>query len=280
MKLFISTLAFKGYSIEEIIHIAQEKNWPIEFSSGIPYNENIELVYKNAKIDRMPHNYFPAPQFPFVLNLASSNHEIRKKSIDHCKRGILLAKYSNAPFYSAHAGFCIDPNPFELGRKIAINSDFDKNANLDFFINSINEILDFAAEFGIDFLIENNVIARFNLSNNINPILCTYSDEILEVFNRVNRPNLYLLLDTGHLKVSCNTLNKDIYDEIEKLKLYIKAIHHSDNDGFSDSNEMLNQNYWFSKNIPIFSNVIHVLEVKATTIFDIESQIKLINKWM
>jgi sugar phosphate isomerase/epimerase len=278
MKLYISTLAFRNYKLEELVILAKEKNWAIEFSSGIPYHEDIEMIYKDAPIEKIPHNYFPAPKIPFVLNLASSNTEIRLKSIDHCKIGLQLAKHANAPFFSAHAGFCIDPNPNELGRKIAITSTFNKASNLAYFIESLHQILDFAADLKLDFLIENNVIAPFNLVENVNPLLCTFSEEIEEVFQRVKRPNLYLLLDTGHLKVSCQTLGKDLHDEVKKLSTYIKAVHHSDNDGFSDSNDLLNQNYWFLPLMVNFKNITHVLEVRDISIEQIKNQITLLNQ--
>ena len=34
------------------------------------------------------HNYFPVPQTPLVINIASLNSEIRKKSIDQIKKSI------------------------------------------------------------------------------------------------------------------------------------------------------------------------------------------------
>jgi sugar phosphate isomerase/epimerase len=280
MQLYISTLALKYYSIEEIIRIAEEKNWSIEFSSGIPFGENVTQLYNEANVKRIPHNYFPAPQNPFVLNLASENRLIREKSIKHCKNGLLLAKQSNAPFFSAHAGFCIDPNPDELGKKIRITSKFEKKKNINFFIDSLNEILDFASELNLDFLIENNVIAQFNLIGNENPLLCTSSDEIIDIFNKINRPNFHLLLDTGHLKVSSKTLGKNMHEELIKIEKFVKAIHHSDNDGLNDTNELLNENYWFARHISKFSKLMNVLEVKTNGVLDIESQIKLLQIWM
>lgn len=280
MQLYISTLALKDYPIEEIIRIAEEKNWSIEFSSGIPFGENVTQLYNKANVKRIPHNYFPAPQNPFVLNLASESQLIREKSIKHCKDGLLLAKQSNAPFFSAHAGFCIDPNPDELGKKIRITSKFEKKKNINFFIDSLNEILDFASELNLDFLIENNVIAQFNLIGNENPLLCTSSDEIIDIFNKINRPNFHLLLDTGHLKVSSITLGKDMHVELIKIEKFVKAIHHSDNDGLNDTNELLNENYWFARHITKFSKLMNVLEVRTNGVLDIESQIKLLQIWM
>ena len=83
MQTVVSTLAFMGKQIEEIISIAQQNNYIIEFSSGLPFNENTTQLFLDAPIKKFAHNYFPAPKIPFVLNLASSNDEIRKTSIAH-----------------------------------------------------------------------------------------------------------------------------------------------------------------------------------------------------
>ena len=73
MEIFVSSLAFLGMSPEEMIKEAAAHNWPLEFSSGMPFRKDMEDVYLGASIVRMPHNYFPPPEKPFVLNLASSN---------------------------------------------------------------------------------------------------------------------------------------------------------------------------------------------------------------
>ena len=276
--IYISSLAFIGMSPEEIIKTCKENNFNLEFSSGMPYREDMEQVYKEALIKRMPHNYFPAPKTPYVLNLASSNNEIRTKSIDHCKNGLLLAKQSNSPFFSAHAGFCIDPNPNELGRKITINQNYDKEVHKQFFIDSILEILKFANKIEIDFLIENNVLAPFNF-NGLNPLLCCDFKEINWLFNVVKDARFGLLLDTAHLKVSCLTLKSDLFKEFEKISPFVKAFHHSDNDGTIDCNLTLDENYWFFVYLKEFKKFTHVLEIKANNVIEINEQIKLFTKY-
>jgi len=272
-KFYISTLAFSGKTLEEINDLAIENNFNIEFSSGMPYFENTEKLFLNSKVKfKLPHNYFPAPKIPFVLNLASSNIEIRQKSIDHCINGIKLAKAVNAPFFSAHAGFCIDPNPSELGQRIKYSTDFDKNKHWQLFFESLYRILDVANQYEIDFLIENNVIAPFNLVDNINPLLCCDSDEINYLFSEIGSDRLFLLLDTAHLKVSCKTLNLDLIATFKAVKTYIKAIHHSDNDGFKDTNDRLTQEYWFLPFLADFKKMVNVLEVKNISVEEIEQQ--------
>ena len=103
--IYISTIAFNSLNIEEAIAIAKNNNFALEFSSGIPFHPKMEDIYTNCTLRRIPHNYFPAPKMPFVLNLASTNNTIRELSIQHCIQGLKLAKKSNSPFYSAHFGF-------------------------------------------------------------------------------------------------------------------------------------------------------------------------------
>lgn len=277
--LYISTLAFSGLSVEEIIESALENNYALEFSSGLPYRPDMEELYKSVQIKRVPHNYFPAPSTPFVLNLASANNDIRLASIAHCKNGLLLSEISQSPFFSAHAGFCIDPNPDELGRKIGVINKYNQELNMDLFIKSLNEILQFQSGRQQMFLIENNVIAEFNMTPYGNPLFCCDSKEIIEVFDKLNNPNIGLLLDTAHLKVSCNTLGLDIRNEVNALRPYIKCIHHSDNEGKKDTNDKLKYDYWFLEYMNDFKNVPHVLEVKNLNSTEIKEQIRIIQNY-
>lgn len=275
--IYISSLALRGSSPEEMIERAINNNWALEFSSGMPYRADMENLYMKAAIKRMPHNYFPAPETDFVLNLASINDEIRKKSIEHCKKGLYLAKHSLAPFFSAHSGFCIDPDPNELGKKIQFSAGFNKEKNKELFIGSVKEILKTADELEIDFLAENNVIGAFNLTDNaINPLLCCNAEEIKWLFDTIKHIRFGLLLDTAHLKVTCNTLHIDIDKEFNILKPFIKGIHHSDNDGFTDDNQPMKKDYWFLPYLKQYADSVHVIEVKDIADDIINNQIKLL----
>lgn len=275
---YISTMAFKNFSFKEIDNLSINYNLPIEYSSGLKYEENLNQHFLSANSLRIPHNYFPPAKDSFVINLASKNEKIRKKSINHCINGLKLAKQVNAPFFSAHAGFCIDPNEDELGKKINYDKIENRLDNYNIFIESLNTILNYAKDYEINFLIENNVLTSENYYSEINPLFCCDGEEILNVFKDLKNPCLGLLLDTAHLKVSCNTLNLNLEKEYGKIKHLIKGIHHSDNDGLVDDNQSLSENYWFLKHINEFKKIVHVIEVKNMNIEQINNQVKLLFK--
>jgi len=273
--IYVSSVAFLGQSIETMTQICKEHDFNLEFSSGLPHQEDMERIYLSSVLRRMPHNYFPAPEKPFVLNLGSTDEEIRRISIEHCKKGLNLSKQSKSPFFAAHAGFCIDPKPWELGHKIDVSTKFDRAQNKQLFLDSVEEILILADALEIDFYIENNVIAPFNYDG-VNIFLCTEFEEISWLFETIKHDRLGLLLDTAHLKVSCQTLGLDLNAEFEKIKPYIKAFHHSDNDGTKDNNLPLPEDYWFLEYVENFKNYVHVLEVKSLDVIEIKAQLKLL----
>ena len=274
MQVVVSTLAFMGMQPEQIVLLAQKNNWTLEFSSGMPYREDMEQFFVNAPVKKYAHNYFPAPKIPFVLNLASSNDTIRNQSIEHCINGLELSKKANAPFFSAHAGFCIDPHPDELGRKLVLSKSFDRNKHWQLFIQSIKAVANKAQQLGLKFLIENNVLASVNIHpDGSNPLFCCEADEMLKMLTEVNHPNVGLLVDTAHLKVSANTLKFNANEAIKKIADKILCVHHSDNDGSFDTNDKLTDSYWFLPHREKFKNITHVLEVKKLSEEEIKNQL-------
>lgn len=275
----ISTAAFTGLELEEIVEVARRFDWKIEFSSGLEYREDALIILLNAKIKKIHHNYFPAPKEPFVLNLASSSSEIRRRSINHCLKGIDIAHKVDAPFYSAHAGFCVDPNPEELGVKIKKREKFDRNIHFDLFFESVQEILKYAKEQEQVFLIENNVTNVENFkAHGQNPFLCSTPEEIVEFCENVECSNFGFLLDTAHLKVTSNTMTFDLDKAVLDIKKWVRCIHHSDNDGKEDSNLPITEEYWFLEHMNSFKNCLHVLEVKNQSEELLKEQLKILNK--
>lgn len=280
MIIYVSTLAFIGKSPEEIELIAKENNFALEFSSGLPYRSDMEQFFNKVAVRKILHNYFPAPANPFVLNLASRNKDILSRSIEHCLTGIDISATNNCPFYAAHAGFCIDPKPDDLGGKFNFEHKFELDVNWNIFINSVEIIINHAKSKGIQFLIENNVLAPFNYVDFKNPLLCCESDQIIRMFEYFKSfDNFGLLLDTAHLKVSSKTLNKNLFSEFEKISSFVKAIHHSDNNGELDNNLSIDYDYWFLPFLKSYKSFPHVLEVKNNNINSIIYQLELLEKY-
>ncbi|MEO0900173.1 MAG: TIM barrel protein [Bacteroidota bacterium] len=263
MDIAVSTVAFRGKSVEEIIQIGKDEQLFLEFSSGLPFREDMISLYHSYEGPKMPHNYFPAPEIPFVLNLASKDKFIRRASIRHCIQGLDLTKKANGPFFAAHAGFCLDPDPNQLGQKITAEMTHSREEHMEIFFHSVREVLEYADHLNLPFLIENNVIIQQNLlEDGTNPLLGCEHEDLLRLIQEINHPLLSILLDTAHLKVSAETLGLDLDQEMEKLRPIIGALHHSDNDGTVDNNQAFNEDYWFLPYIDYFREKVHVIEVK------------------
>jgi sugar phosphate isomerase/epimerase len=261
-KAVMSTYAFAGKPVEEIIEIATKNNFTLEFSSGLPFNAEMEKIFLNAPVPRFAHNYFPAPEIPFVLNLGSKEAEIRAKSIAHCIQGIRLSHTVGAPFFSAHAGFCIDPKPSELGQKLARVESFDREMHWNFFLQSVREVLEKTADLKTGFLLENNVLAKMNVyDDGSNPAFCVDGNEMLQVLKEIPDPRLGLLLDTAHLKVSAITLGFDAVEHAKAVLPFTRCVHHSDNEGVYDNNQPFDERYWFLPLMKDAAHAVHVLEV-------------------
>lgn len=279
--IYISTIAFGNGNLATILEEAERQQFNIEFSSGLAYNKNTEKIFMDTSLKKLPHNYFPAPEEPFVLNLASSNEVIRNKSIEMCMNGLALAKAGGCEFYAAHAGFCIDPQPSQLGRQLDVNIQTDKALHWNIFMQSVKKILAYARANNILFLIENNVIAAFNLSaDGDNPLFCCDAADMWKLVKEAGSEHFGILLDTGHLKVSAATLGLDADAEFVSVQNIVKAFHHSDNDGKTDSNQVITTEYWCRNLLKSFGQHPHVIEVKKLSIEEIISQQTLLKNFI
>ena len=117
--IYLSTGAFIEKDLAKILDLANQNSiFHIELSSGLPHDENcLNIVRDNVNNFKfLIHNYFPAPENPFVLNLATTDKDNLIKSRDHCKRGIELTAELDAPFYAAHAVFAAALSVEHLGK--------------------------------------------------------------------------------------------------------------------------------------------------------------------
>lgn len=258
-KVFISTGGFYSKSAyETALSFIDNGIKNIELSGGIHCpNQTILLKKLAKKASLVPHNYFPPPKESFVLNLASEEEDIYKKSREHIINASILSAELGSKFYSFHSGFLCDPSPNQLGKPIkALPLSNRKNA-LNKFIERINLLSDFCGDLGINLLIENNVLSYRNFQNfKSNPFLMVDFFEAEEIMK--NTPdNVSLLIDVAHLKVSANTLQFDKVEYLKRLRKWTKAYHLSDNNSLSDTNKPLTQSCWFwpylDKNIEYIS---------------------------
>ena len=239
MKLFVTSASIKKKNIKNIIdHFLENGFQNIEFSGGSYLNENIyELLKHKSELEIVFHNYFPVPKKNFVLNLASIDDDIFKKSINLCMNSINISKKLGLKRYSVHAGFFLDFTEREIGNSIHYKKINNKELALDRFVKAW-EILKKEADNKIDLYIENNVLSLKNYNNlkSKKPFMLIDSNDYNELKKRID---FKLLLDVAHLKVSANSLNINYLEEFDYLFDQSDYIHYSENNGIKDINKGL-----------------------------------------
>jgi endonuclease IV len=105
--IFVSTGGFNLSGINASRCLLSNNINHVELSGGKgDVNQTKELIEISSECNFQVHNYFPPPNKPFVLNLASSNNAINHTTYNHIIRAIDLAKQLGSKFYSFHGGFC------------------------------------------------------------------------------------------------------------------------------------------------------------------------------
>tara|TARA_B100000795_G_scaffold212669_1_gene166311 strand:- start:772 stop:1623 length:852 start_codon:yes stop_codon:yes gene_type:complete len=272
----ISTGQFKGINTSNLIKKLYKNGIEnIELSAG-KYEKNIEKKIISLKKNQnlFLHNYFPRPQKDFILNLCSTNPEIRKKSYNHVINGINLSSKIKAKCFSFHAGFLLDPNILEIGKKFKKTNMRNKSDALKDFIKIVNKLAKYAKERKIILLIENNVLTNQNLKTfKKNPLLMTDHKDAIKIMNTTPK-NVCLLLDVAHLKVSSRTLGFSKAEFIKKCNKWIKVYHLSDNNGHFDTNDDVKNNSWFWKYLKKDA-IYYSLEIKFKSIAQLKKQINM-----
>ncbi|WP_064791779.1 sugar phosphate isomerase/epimerase family protein [Shewanella woodyi] len=277
--IYLSTGGFsKNTFLETSRLFSNEVIKSFELSSGKYTNTfQADLIEVSKSFSVALHNYFPVPKEPFVFNLASFDREIVNKSLEHAKEAIKISAQAGAEFYSFHAGYLLDPQVSELGKRISKNRLNKRSAGLQQFIKHVNELAVFAKDFNVTLLIENNVISSKNFDSfGCNPLLMTEANETKFIFEQVPG-NVKLLIDVAHLKVSANTLKFDPVKFLYEFSDITAGYHISDNNGLEDTNELFTEKSWFvehiRKDLEYYSLEIYVSEIEL-----LESQYVLLSK--
>ncbi len=191
------------------------------------------------------HNYFPAPEKPFVLNLASQDAATLRRSRDFAAAGLRLCAALGAPFYSVHCGFLAEFDPGSLGRKLTYADVCDYERGYATFVASLRELLGVARAAGLRLLVEPNVVAPFNLIDGRNPLLMLAEPrEFTRMLAEVADDRLGVLLDLGHLNVTATTLGFNREEFIATVAPAIGGFHLHDNDGTADQHRPVAQGSW------------------------------------
>lgn len=274
--IYVSTSCIKGQfgSINELLqkYVDVSINFiELGFVSGCKsFDINPSFINNNTRF--FVHNYFPPPEKPFVLNLASKNDVLLGLSMNLCKQAIDLCSTFGAPYYSVHAGFRSNISPDSLGEKIEYEEVVPYEIAFQTLVESLKTLDAYAKKRNVSLIIEPNVLSEFNLRMGRNEIaLICEGEEILYLMKILGSDNIGILLDTGHLKVTARTLGFDRMKFARDVAPYIRAIHLHDNDGTWDSHEPVKPGSWVFDmlSIPEMIGLPVIVEAKFSSIYDL-----------
>lgn len=236
--IYISSSCITNSNIlKNVEFLANNKISNIELSGGSDFIPNCTSELLNLKkrynLNFLVHNYFPPPKQHFILNLASLDDYIWKKTIQFMKNALDTAEILGSPVYGIHAGFYVNPNTDEIGKKFKKHEIFDKKKAIIRFAEGFNILQDYNNN-RLKLYIENNVLSLENYNSyNDNPFMLTTYEEFEELKKIIN---FSLLFDVGHYKVTANSLQKEFYTTTYKWAKECEYIHISDNNGKKDMN--------------------------------------------
>lgn len=268
MPLYFSSGAFARQAPEEIAAECRGSlDVGLEFTSSFPFAADLaQRVRALGGPGLLIHNYFPPPPAPFVLNLAATDPAIRAASHNLCRTAIELSAAIGAPFYSVHSGFAMNLTASQLGQPgqqaaLPPGSYIDRPAAEHAFRESVIELSAFARERSVGLLLENNVITRTQVAaGRADSLLMTTPAECRRFFDDLGDPNVGLLLDVAHAKVSAGALGFQASDFFLPGP-YLRALHLSDNDGLADTNQPMTRDAWFAPHLRACRDLPMVVEV-------------------
>lgn len=237
--IYVSSSCVRHQKIADSIkELADAGFLNIELSGGtLPYPElekDLVRLREEFGLSYLLHNYFPPPEVPFVLNLASLNKDIFDPSLEHCKRAIDMSARLGCPKFAMHAGFFIDIRVEEIGKPLSKMKMQEEEPSLERFCKAFEELKKLAGN-DLELFIENNVLsaANFETYGNYNPLMFTDRDTFFQLRSMLDFDHL---IDVAHLKVSCQTLGLDFVEELQFFVESTNYLHVSDNDGTADTN--------------------------------------------
>ncbi len=264
-RIYIATNSFPVRRLDQILSLCEA--WEIEgleLSNVEQYN--LSLLFDRRYPNRyLLHNYFPPPDKPFLLNLASRSSLIRQKSIEHCRKAIELSSLLDCPFYSFHAGYAYDLPVDMLGdplrqARLADQDFIDSDEVYELLSDSIRKLLSLSHYKNVKILIENHVCPSEGKQTIGKLLPMKRAEDLLKLVEDINDSNFGILIDVGHLKVSSMALEFDREAFIGSLSPYIYAFHLSDNDGQTDQHLPFDRHAWFMPLLNEFSSQTLTIE--------------------
>lgn len=281
MRLSVSTTFAKDHSrLYSALKLCEEYNIDsVEIGSNHIYEKNYDYIIDHFNCDYLVHNYFPVPEESVVVNIASLNDQILKRSIQHIKTAIDFSTKIGAELYTFHPGFLVDPKGIS---ETEHNYDFqwdnltfsNKNFELAFdtMLQSMDRIVSYANQ--------KNMRVAFETEGSFHRrayLLMQHPEEYEKLFKEYASGDLGINLNISHLNLAAKAFGFSRESFVDLVSDYVVAIEMSHNNGREDQHLPLIGNAWYWPVIfdKRFRNVYKIMEYRNVEIKTIVENMSL-----
>jgi sugar phosphate isomerase/epimerase len=226
-----------------------------------PETVDLSAVVEEYPFEFVAHNYCLPRDEPFVLNLASPDEHLRRRSIEYVEEAVEFCDTHGIDQYTFHAGFRADPDlsfSFPDGPLPSFEASFER------FCTALETVLSATSETDVGLAVENNVVEPQHVIDGEPVVLVCTPGEVAELYERTEpfADRLGLLLDTGHAHVAASTLGFDLDQFLVEVSPNVGALHLHRNDGFGDQHRPITPDCVEFEMLQRFPDVTRTTEAK------------------
>jgi sugar phosphate isomerase/epimerase len=224
--------------------------------------------------DYVVHNYFPPPDEPFVVNLASADEGLRRRSLDHARQSLVFAGRIGAGVYTVHPGFLGDP--IGPGRSDGGTYDFQfdpqrpsadlRHSAFRRCVDAIAALSRIAQEEGVRLAVESEGSAT-----KWDRLLLQTPDEFEEFASAIPQAAAGINVNVGHLNLASKVFSFEPLTFLDQVAPRVVAFELSHNDGTRDQHLPPRPGHWYESILTDsrFAEIPMIIECRATPIEEV-----------
>ena len=268
---FVSTtFAKNGTPVGDVLELCREqKIVNVELGSNHAYEADPIKVVQQFTCNYLVHNYFPAPKEMLIVNIASLDDTIYKRSKQHIFRSLDFCQKIGAKLYTFHPGFLSDPQGESMHSD---NYDFQfleldgrKNYQQAFsrMVTALREIVAYAQKKNVPIAIETEGSIQKK-----DVLLMQKPEEFKDLFQLFFPKDIGVNLNIGHLILASKAFHFPMGELVDVVAPYVVEMELSHNHGKVDDHLPLQKEGWYWPLIfdARFNEVPKIVETRDTSI--------------
>lgn len=281
MQIFVSTTSL-GQGQTDLAKILPELLTlnldGIEFGSTHVWQPDFEsLIKQNRPARFLTHNYFPPAPESLVINLTSSDPEVRQASLTHARTCIEFAARLGSELYTVHPGFMTSRATTTTKHDTDSAFDFDFSGNkvshemaFTLMCDSLAELLHDAKRAGVRLAIETEgSVTKPGI------LLMEQPKEYRRLFAELGN-ELFLNFNLAHSSLAAKFHCFDLNAFIQEFSQRFAAIEISHNNGVQDEHKTLVEGSYVFNCLQFLPDVPLILEFREASLREIKTSAEML----